>query len=162
MAEKSSPALERTELIQRFVWEMRKMSTATMLHVSSVAQQVGLSANDLKCAELLLRDGPMTAGLLAERSGLTTGAVTGVADRLEQAGWARRQADPADRRRVIIEALPRESRALAGLYDSYMRSVSELLSHYDDQQLALILEFFSRFSAISFQEAARMRASADR
>ncbi len=63
----------------------------------------GLNATDWKCYELLTQAGSIPAGELAELSGLTTGAITGVVDRLEQADFAMRRRDPNDRRRVIIQ-----------------------------------------------------------
>ena len=62
---------------------------------------------------------------------------------------------------MIIQALPQKVNPAAGLYDVYMLALPELLAAYDNRQLALILEFMSRFSAITFQEAARLRASAE-
>jgi DNA-binding MarR family transcriptional regulator len=158
MDKKSSLLAGRNELIQKFIWEMRKMATANVLHATTVAHQVGIGVNDMKCAELLVRNGQMTAGQLAESSGLTTGAITGVVDRLEKAGWARRQPDPHDRRRVIIQALPQDSRTVAGLYDSYMQAISALLADYNDQELARILEFLSRYTEITSQEALKVQS----
>jgi DNA-binding MarR family transcriptional regulator len=105
--------------------------------------------------------GPLTAGRLAELSGLTTGAITGVVDRLERAGWAHREADPNDRRRVIIVPVPQETPKVAGLYESYGRAISTLLADYDDEELAMILEFINRFSSITSQEAARMQTETE-
>jgi DNA-binding MarR family transcriptional regulator len=87
-----------------------------------------MGPNDLKCAELLVRSGPMTAGQLARATGLTTGAITGIVDRLEQAGWARRSADPGDRRRVIIHPGPQENqKTAADLYASHTKTMDRLL-----------------------------------
>lgn len=95
MPQQSSDSAERKELTQKFDWEIRQLTTATVI-ASAIAQQVGMNSSYLQCAELLVRMGPMTAGQLAELSGLTTGAITGVVDRLERAGWAQRVADPTD------------------------------------------------------------------
>lgn len=157
MPEKSSSSAKRTELIQKFDWEIRQLSTATVLAASAIAQQVGMNASDLQCAEFLVRKGPLTAGQLAELSGLTTGAITGVVDRLEQAGWAQRETDPNDRRRVIIRPIPQDSPATDGLYAPYTQAMSELLADYDDQELGFILEFISRLSAVTSQIASQMR-----
>jgi DNA-binding MarR family transcriptional regulator len=115
-----------------------------------------MGPNDLKCAELLVRNGPMTAGQLAQATGLTTGAITGIVDRLEKAGWARREADLHDRRRVIIHPGPQDSQKTAAeLYDSHQKALDHLLSDYTDEQLAFILEFIQRLSAINYQEAGK-------
>ena len=157
----SSLSPERIELIQKFTYEIRRLATANNLLASAIAQRVGLNASDLQCAQLLVRMGPLTAGQLAELSGLTTGAITGVVDRLEKAGWAQREADPNDRRRVIIVPMPEKTPRTAGLYDSYAQTLFELLSDYDDQELAMILEFISRFSSVTYQEASKMQSEAE-
>src|SRR5690349_9396787 len=70
------------------------------------ADALGLSRTDLECVSIIQRRGGLTAGELAAESGLTTGAVTGVVDRLERAGYAARAPDPADRRKVVVEVTP--------------------------------------------------------
>ena len=82
------------------------LSTAVVLYHEAIADRLGLSATEWKCLGLLRKSGPITAGRLAELTGLTTGAITGIVDRLERAGRARRASDPHDRRRVIIEVIP--------------------------------------------------------
>jgi DNA-binding MarR family transcriptional regulator len=117
-----------------------------------------MGPNDLKCAELLVRNGPMTAGQLAKATGLTTGAITGIVDRLEQAGWARRGADPGDRRRVIIHPGPQENqKTTADLYASHAKTMDRLLSDYSDEQLNFLLEFIRRLTAINYEEAGRTK-----
>ncbi len=82
---------------------------------------------DHKCAEILLRSGPLTAGDLAQRTGLTTGAITGVIDRLEKAGFVRRGKDPGDRRRVIIKPFAGKiEKVIAPLFGSVAQMVSDL------------------------------------
>ncbi|MCB8979376.1 MAG: MarR family transcriptional regulator [Ardenticatenaceae bacterium] len=158
MPQNASTSPERMELIQKFDWEIRQLNTAITLAVTAVAQQIGMNASDMQCAEFLVRQGPLTAGQLAELSGLTTGAITGVVDRLERAGWARRENDPADRRRVIIRAIPQDTNAEEGLYDPYTEAMSNLLADYDDQELHFILEFISRLSATNAEIASQIRS----
>lgn len=70
------------------------------------AQQLGVNETDLHCLNIVENGGGVTAGELAVHAGLTTGAVTGVIDRLERVGYVRRAADPSDRRRVKVEVTP--------------------------------------------------------
>jgi len=147
--------------MERFVWEIRRLSTETQFMGAAVAHRVGLNASDLKCAELLVRNGPMTAGQLAELSNLTTGAITGVVDRLEKAGWARREPSPTDRRSVVIRALPRESKADEGLYDSWGAAMIDLLAGYSDAELELILNFMDRLSTSTHKSAVEIREMSD-
>src|SRR5262249_31217925 len=88
----------------------RALSTAVILFHEAVASRLGLGAAEWRCLDLLDREGPATAGRLAELSGFTTGAITGIVDRLEKAGYVRREPTPRDRRSVIVR--PLENRAL--------------------------------------------------
>jgi len=161
MARKSSPSLARKQLTQQIDWALRELSTSTVLAATTIAQRVGMGPNDFKCAELLVRNGPMTAGQLAEASGLTTGAITGIVDRLEKAGWARREPDPHDRRRVIIHPGPQDNqKTAADLYKSHIKTMDLLLSNYTDGQLALILEFVRRLTSINYEESGRTSSPA--
>jgi DNA-binding MarR family transcriptional regulator len=144
---------ERTEMLDRFSGEIRKLSASVVLYASSVARTVGMNSSDMECAQIVARTGPITAGKLSELSGLTTGAITGVVDRLERAGWAKRVSDPKDRRRVIVQPMPRRPEYIEGLYESYGRKVLNLLADYDDRDLALVLGFMERLSRINFEEA---------
>jgi len=136
-------------------WALRELSTSTVLAATTIAQQLGMGPNDLRAAELLVRQGPLTAGQLAAATGLTTGAITGIVDRLEKAGWARRAADPRDRRRVIVHAGPQDTQAVAGLYDSHMEALGRLLAAYTDDQLVLLLDFVRRLTASNYAEAGK-------
>ncbi len=156
MPEKSRPSEKREELIQQIDWALRELSTSTVLAVASIAQKVGMGPNDFKCAELLVRNGPMTAGELAKATGLTTGAITGIVDRLEKAGWARRGADPQDRRRVIIHPGPQDSqKKTTELYASHAQNMSSLLADYTEEQLLFILQFVHRLTSINYEEAGK-------
>lgn len=135
----------------------RGHSTAAVLYHSALADRFGLSATDWKCAEIIHRLGPMTAGRLAELSGLTTGAITGVVDRLEQQQLVQRSSDPNDRRRVIIQAVPdREEEALQ-LFSPLQAALEQLYSRYSDEELTLILEYMRQETDVMEREAIRMR-----
>src|SRR2546428_6403111 len=100
------PPPTRAELLAAMNEAARRKTTATVLFHAAVAERLGLSATDHKYADLIARQGPMTAGELADRAGLTTGAITGVLDRLEQAGWGPRERDPHDRPPGIVHPVP--------------------------------------------------------
>ena len=108
-----------------------------------MAGRVGLNPTDMECLGFLHLSvaGPTTAGQLAEETGLTTGAITAVIDRLERAGFARRADDPHDRRRVLVEALPKGSKVILPLFEPLARRMAELHSRYKDHELALILDY---------------------
>src|SRR5262245_4534642 len=101
------------------------MSTATIMFHQAVADRLGLHPTDHKCADILFLKGPLSAGELAELTGLTTGAITGVIDRLEGAGFVRREDDPRDRRRVIVRVLPASHRKIGGLFESFAAAMGQ-------------------------------------
>lgn len=86
----------------------REFATAIVVFHEAVGRLLGLSAVERKCLDVLRRLGPVTAGTIGAHTGLTTGAVTGLMDRLEKAGYVRRERDPNDRRKVVVELLPNE------------------------------------------------------
>jgi DNA-binding MarR family transcriptional regulator len=138
--------------------ELRQLSTATILFHQAIADRLGMNVTDHKCADILLRGGPITAGELARRTGLTTGAITGVIDRLERAGFVRRAKDSGDRRRVIIEPLPqRIHREIGPLFDSMARAMAELCGRYSTEELAVIRDFAARSQKGAYEEIRKLR-----
>lgn len=136
-----------------------RLSTATVLFHAAIAERLGIGATELKCYSLLRQTGPITAGELGERVGLTTGAITGVVDRLEAAGLARRVRDTSDRRRVLLELLsnPEREQALLALYEPLGRAIGALVAGYSKDERAMLLEFLTRASTILEAETARLR-----
>ncbi|MFJ6669986.1 MarR family winged helix-turn-helix transcriptional regulator [Actinosynnema sp. NPDC091369] len=119
------------DVLERFSVYARETSALTVLFHSRVAERMGLSPTDEKCLDLALRaEGPITAGRIAELSGLSTGAVTGVIDRLERAGYVRRVRDPHDRRKVLVEVTVREGGELGELFVGAQETLREVLSRF--------------------------------
>ncbi|HVZ37985.1 MAG TPA: MarR family transcriptional regulator [Candidatus Kapabacteria bacterium] len=137
----------------------RMLSTATVLYHQVIAERLGLSASDHKYADVLLRTGPVTAGEFAELTGLTTGAITGVVDRLEQIGLVRRVKDPEDRRRVIIEIVhdPAIERTFSDLFASLAEATERLARHYTLSQLELIYDYMQRCRTMMEEEQKKLR-----
>jgi DNA-binding MarR family transcriptional regulator len=139
-----------------------RLSTATILFHQAIADRLELSATDVKCYSILRQTGPITAGELAERTGLTTGAITGVVDRLERVELVRRSRDPHDRRRVVLELvhnLERE-RAIGQLYEPLGRAITELVGQYSEAEQATVLDFLTQATAALEAETRRLRQSA--
>ena len=108
--------------------------------------------------EILLRSGPLTAGDLAQRTGLTTGAITGVIDRLEKAGFVRRGKDPGDRRRVIIKPFAGKiEKVIAPLFGSVAQMVSDLCARYSYQEITVVRDLIARFNQGAFEEIRKLR-----
>src|SRR5256885_8565560 len=96
----------KDELIDELIREFRTSGNQDDAFDALAAQRLGVSESDLRCLNIVENVGGISAGELAVQAGLTAGAVTGVIDRLERAGYARRIPDPADRRRVTVEGTP--------------------------------------------------------
>jgi DNA-binding MarR family transcriptional regulator len=151
----STPA--RAALLRRLVSAVRRQVAWTVLHNQTIADRLGVGVTDLHCVNLLDIEGPMTAGRLAELMGLTTGAVTGVLDRLERAGALRREADPADRRRVVARLVPEGMERVRAAYAAVGSEVEDLYAGYDDAQLAFLVEYAERNAELTRRITTEMR-----
>jgi len=146
-----SPALGET------LW--RELSARTILLHQAVADRLGISTTEHKCLDIAERAGrPLTAGELAEMTGLSTGAITGVLDRLEEAGFVRREKDPHDRRIIHIRLLPQRMREIERLFAPIGRATAELAARYDARDLALVTGFLEECGNIVQRETEKLRA----
>ncbi len=135
----------------------RALSTAEVLFHRAVAESAGLSPGDHKYLDVLLQEGPMPAGRLAELTGLTTGAVTGIVDRLEEAGLVRRTRDPDDRRKVIIRLREKEAmRKLGPAFEGLREAVDRLAARYTEEELAAILDYMRRCTVVLREQTQRL------
>jgi DNA-binding MarR family transcriptional regulator len=138
----------KTRKMQRIQEDVRRVIANAVLFNHAVAEQVGLSAREMQVIGLLQLSGPLTAGQLAERTSLTTGAITGVIDRVEASGYAHRTRDPADRRKVIVAADDdRIAADFAPRYEGQAQALARALTGYTEPQLDLLGEFFQRLAA---------------
>ncbi|MGH9122368.1 MAG: MarR family winged helix-turn-helix transcriptional regulator, partial [Acidimicrobiales bacterium] len=117
-------------------------------------------ATDLACLSVLLLEGPCTAGRLAERSGLTTGAVTGVVDRLEREGWVRRGSDPNDRRRVIVEAVVDRAPEIGPLFAPMLAASREIQDRFETHDLETVIDYTTQAKQMIAAQTALLRGSA--
>ena len=151
--------MEREEIIQAIVEKFREMSTETIMFHQAVADVLGLHITDHKCLDLIQRFGAMPAGRLTELTGLTTGAVTGIIDRLEEAGYVRRTNDRNDRRRTIVE--PTRNRKLERKIEMIFMHLHErmhkLLSSHSDSELAFLVDAMTEFIVQTREESKRLR-----
>ena len=135
----SRSPVARTELIAALSLSARRAIVDTVLLFEIIAGRMGINATDLQCLNILDYEGAVPAGRLAELTGLTTGAITSAVDRLEKAGYVQRLRDHQDRRRVIVQKIPRDGLEVFGSIDHLWQ---EVYSRYGDQELAVILAFF--------------------
>jgi DNA-binding MarR family transcriptional regulator len=139
------------------------MTSYSALFSQAVAERLGIHHTDMETMDLLNLFGPMSAGEMAERTGLSTGATTRLIDRLEAAGFVRRTTDPRDRRRVIIEPTPPTDKIVLAveLYGEMGKRQANLWAMYSAEQLETIVDFFKRSNDIMKEENARLRAEAE-
>jgi DNA-binding MarR family transcriptional regulator len=142
---------KRSELVRSLTREVRKSIAASILFNETVAASVGLNGTDLQFLHLLELQEAATPGDLARWSGLTTGGVTVVLDRLEKAGYVKRKPNPADRRSTIVRPVAARLRKLASRYQSKSDLLLRAVSQYRDSELQLILDFFRRTNAADQQ-----------
>ncbi|WP_238933506.1 MarR family winged helix-turn-helix transcriptional regulator [Brevibacillus choshinensis] len=149
----------RKEILASLLNEMRRLSTATVLMHQSIADHLGLNSTDHKCLDFILNREPMTAGQLSELTNLTTGAVTGVIDRLERAGYVQRVTDPKDRRRIYIQPIHEKAYAdIEPLFRPISDATIQMCSRYSEQELMTIVDFAARAVDLSEAETARIRS----
>jgi DNA-binding MarR family transcriptional regulator len=127
--------------MQELETALRKSSAQGTLFAQAVAEHAGISNSDMDCVDFLNMEGRMTAGRLAELTGLTTGAITGVVDRMEKAGFVRRERDDSDRRKVFIAPVPERLAEIGRFYVLMQRAMQELSDRYTDAELKLLLRF---------------------
>jgi DNA-binding MarR family transcriptional regulator len=127
------------DVLARFGQLGRELSTITVLFHSRVAEQMGLSGTDHKCLELVIQaEQPLTAGRIAQLSGLSTGAVTGVIDRLERHGFVRRVRDPHDRRKVLVAVADFDEARYAHLFDDVVALTERVLARFTPDEWDVI------------------------
>lgn len=148
----------RSELLQSNLHLGRELSARTLMFHAAIAEHVGLSATEHKALDLLSRAGSMTAGQLAELSGLTTGAVTGLVDRLEKSGFVKRERDPKDRRKVVINPqMDKMEQEIGPLFGSMSQRMEQLMAGYSDQELAIIHDFLTQSIAVLKEETKKLK-----
>jgi DNA-binding MarR family transcriptional regulator len=138
--------------------EVRLSQVATDRMDQAVADALGLNRTDMRCTDVVEREGAVTAGRLAKATGLTTGAITSVIDRLERAGYVRRVRDESDRRRVLVELAPEVRERGRGFYAEHRKLSERLYRRSSEEELRLLLEFVRAGRELNEREAARLEA----
>jgi hypothetical protein len=149
----ASPDEEHAHLVERLRLLGEVYATQTAVFQQQAAASLGLGVTDMKALSILLREGPQSAGALMARLNLTSGAVTGLVDRLRSKGVAHRQTDPADRRRAIISV---DADALASgpkPYTAIGAAFDALHNTYSTAELALIESYLEASTRITREQA---------
>jgi DNA-binding MarR family transcriptional regulator len=138
----SSP--KREELIESLAREVRRFIAGVMLFNLKIAEDLRVNATDLQCLHVLDLQGSATPGELAKWTRLTTGGVTVVLDRLEKAGYVRREPNPSDRRSSIIRPNRARVRRLEQIYRAKSEALFSVLREFRQDELMLLLDFFRK------------------
>lgn len=129
---------------ENFVLLMRGLGTRSVLYQQKIAVSLGLYNHDFIAVDILRESGPITAGELSKLSGLTTGSVTALVDRLEKAGYVRRENDPNDRRKVIIVPQYEHKEEVKEKYYALHEEMVKLADTYTEDELDLITHFLEK------------------
>ena len=157
----SKPDASRAELVRTVQAAARGLHNAVDTLNQTVADQLGVNRTDLRCIQMLGQFGPMTAGQLAEASGLTTGAVTSVIDRLEKTGFARRVRDEVDRRRIYVELTPSAGQRMSAIYRDLVASSAASMEGLSDETLVQIREFLLRGREVTLAHVEHVKTFSD-
>ena len=129
---------DREEALAEFMRAGRESSRLSVLFRHALAAKLGLTVTDMECLDFLMDTGSATAGQLAEQTNLTTGAITSMIRRLEQAGYVTSGRDPADRRRVVVTPVPASLDDGRALFASFGQRVGRLVGEYSTAELRLL------------------------
>jgi DNA-binding MarR family transcriptional regulator len=148
----------KQKLIEQVIKLAREHQAANDAFDEVAYQKLGINRTDGRCLDIVQNHGPMTAGQLAELSGLTTAAVTSVLDRLEKAGYARRVRDQNDRRQVIVELTPLLAERGAQIWGPLGQEATAEIGRLSIEQLKLVTEFFTLGRDVNRRHIERVRA----
>lgn len=152
----------RADLLQRLAQVGREHSDATVFFHAEIARLLDLHPTDYKTMGVLDRIGPMTAGQIAEHTGLASASVTNLIDRLESKGLARRVRDSTDRRRVMVEPVAEWVSGARRMFTSTRASLARLFERYSEGDLAVIADFLARNAERLHEETRKITSARKR
>jgi len=152
MADPPSPSVEEVDMLHR------ELSTAVILFQEAIARRLGVGAAERKCLSVLWRLGVATPGQLMKATHLSSGAITGIVDRLERAGYARRAPNPDDRRSLLIYPERQDDLAqrIGPAFESMRQAMDGVLRGYSDAERALIQRHLARTIEVLGEQTARL------
>ena len=148
----SSP--NHAQLRETVVRCLREFIAGSIMYNQQVADRVGLRLTDIQCINVLELMGPSTPGELARSTGLSTGGVTVMLDRLEKGGYVKRVPNPRDRRSVLVRLNPTKLKKVQAFYGEINERMVALLDETPDRELRSVVDLFSKMNALR----ARMRS----
>jgi DNA-binding MarR family transcriptional regulator len=141
-----------------YMQTLRKLMRLSVDWIDTVAGMLDVHPTDLMACSYLHEAGTMTAGELAKAIGLTTGAMTAAIDRLERAGFAKRETDPHDRRKVIVKSakLPKE---LLAMREEAMKKIRPVFSRYTDAEISRMVKSMQELADVFEKEIPTFKRS---
>jgi DNA-binding MarR family transcriptional regulator len=158
----SGSSTGKRQLVHEVIAEMRALASEMDGLDQAAADRHGINRTDMRCVEILRRLGPMQPKDLAEAMGYTTGGITTVIDRLEDSGYAIRQPDHYDRRKVFVEATSLAGKQGASIYGTLIKAFEQELAETPDGDLTVIRNFLRRSQALMNEHVAGVRAATAR
>jgi DNA-binding MarR family transcriptional regulator len=147
----------KEDLAKELIHLAREHEAANDAFDEVAARKLGVNRTDLRCLNIVENEGPMTAGRLAELSGLTTAAVTAVLDRIERAGYARRVRDEKDRRQVIVELTPLLAERAGPIWGPLGAEAHAAMARMSVDELKGVIEFFRAGRDLNEKHIERVR-----
>lgn len=132
---------KHSDLIREVGLEIRQLGAQSVMMSQTIASRFGLHTTDLEGLDLIYLRTQVTAGELASATGLTSGSVTALIDRLERAGYVERVHDSADRRRVLVRIKPQAIKPIEAVYAPIQERMFALWSRFSADDLARVLAF---------------------
>ena len=154
--------MSKKELVAHVGKCVRKMGAQSVVTSQIVAARFGLHTTDLEVLDLIFLRQEATAGELALATGLSTGSVTALVDRLEKAGYVKRHADPTDRRKVIVRIDDDAIEPIKSVYMPTQERMFKLWSTFPSRDLEVIADFVSRSTALAVECAEDIRRNTER
>ena len=152
------PRESKRDLVDQVIYAARVSEAATQRFDALANEALGINQTEAQCLNILDNEGgSMTAGRIAELSGLTTAAVTGVVDRLERKGYARRVRDPGDRRRVIVEMTPLMRERQQVIWGPIAAEADAIVKRYSADDLRLVKDWYEASREANERHAERIR-----
>lgn len=148
---------KRAKLFEEVAQAGREESRLSVLFRHLIAQKAGSNITDQECMDFLMEMGKATPGDLARMTGLTTGAITSVIDRLERAGYVKRERDTKDRRKVFVRPIAGSTEKIDNIYSSFVEEVIECIDKYSDSELELIRDHYQNMAKIFARQIEKLK-----
>jgi DNA-binding MarR family transcriptional regulator len=149
--------LTKQQLRERVIWGARESGIHMVLFRNVVGERLGVNVTDMECLGLLYNKGLSTPSELARYTGLSSGATTAMLDRLERSGLIERRPNPDDRRGTLIVLVKAGADRVAPWFTSVRNAQDDLISGYSEKELAILADFFERFTKIWEEERKKLQ-----